>query len=195
MYPTSAGHAVHHAGAGHRVGEGGLFGSCNKEIVRECWLLLPSFREWVETLKLDRLSAVIANVLLCSFYPVIKNNLYTLYWTTHGWRGRARRRWCPPRWCSSTGGCGTATGTPRYLHTTCHVSRYCHVSRVTRLTVPRPAAHVDHVVGVEHAELLLTLRQALDPATAIYLVNRKKHCPGYANVRKNITSSVPLRFS
>ena len=41
----------------------------------------------------------------------------------------------------------------------------CHVSRVTRLTVPGPAAHVDHVVSVEHAELLLTLRQALDPGT------------------------------
>ena len=76
-----------------------------------------------------------------------------------------------------------------------HVSRVTILPRVTRLTVPRPAAHVDHVVGVEHAELLLTLRQALDPDTAIYSVNRKKHCPGYANVRKNITSSVPLRFS
>ena len=73
MYPTSAGHAVHHAGAGHRVGEGGLFGSCNKEIVRECWAA-----GWVETLKLDRLSAVIANVLLCFFSPVIKNNLYII---------------------------------------------------------------------------------------------------------------------
>ena len=80
------------------------------------------------------------------------------------------------------------TCTPRV---TCHDTATC----VTRLTVPRPAAHVDHVVGVEHAELLLTLRQALDPATAIYLGCRKKHCPGYANVRKNITSSVPLRFS
>ena len=54
-----------------------------------------------------------------------------------------------------------------------HVSRVTILSRVTRLTVPRPAAHVDHVVGVEHAELLLTLRQALDPATAIYLGCRK----------------------
>ena len=108
----------------------------DSERVLGCWL--PSFGEWVETLKLDRLSAVIANVLLCSFYPVIKNNLYTLYRTTHGWRGRARRRWCPPRWCSSTGGCGTATGTPRYLHTTCHVSRYCHVSRVSPFLAPRP---------------------------------------------------------
>ena len=107
----------------------------DSERVLGCWL--PSFGEWVETLKLDRLSAVIANVLLCSFYPVIKNNLYTLYRTTHGWRGRARRRWCPPRWCSSTGGCGTATGTPRYLHTTCHVSRYCHVCHASHRSSPR----------------------------------------------------------
>ena len=60
MYPTSAGHAVHHAGAGHRVGEGGLFGSCNKEIVRECWAAGCQASE-NGTSKLDRLSAVIAN--------------------------------------------------------------------------------------------------------------------------------------
>ena len=54
MYPTSARHAVHHAGAGHRVGEGGLFGSCNKEIVRECWA--AGFGEWVETIELQTIN-------------------------------------------------------------------------------------------------------------------------------------------
>ena len=62
---------------------------------------------------------------------------------------------------------------PLALPDTCTPRVTCHVSCVTRLTVPGPAAHVDHVVSVEHAELLLTLRQALDPGTVKYLGCRK----------------------